>query len=208
MALENDKIRAILDESPIEGVDYADGLARFGNQPAIYLRIIKSFIKNTPEALETLASVTPETLSDYAIRIHGLKGSCYGISAMKLGDEAKALELASKANDWATVEQDNPTVIAHVRELIAQLEAIVDKVEQSEDADGDLRPVADAPDRELLRELLEATRSFDVEGMQQAIDKLDVVRYRAHPRLVSDLREQLTNFRYDLIEDKARELLI
>jgi hypothetical protein len=200
-------IEKIFSENPIEGVDYSDGLSRFGNQAAIYLRIIKSFIKNTPPTLDELATVTEDSLADYAVRIHGLKGSCYGISAMTVGDEAKALELASKASDWATVQRDNPTVIAHVNELIAQLQALVDKVEQSESAEADTRPVADAPDRDLVLQLLEATQSFDVIGMEQAIRDMEAVRYRSHPRLVADLREQLTNFRYDLIEDKARELL-
>ncbi|MDR2106365.1 MAG: hypothetical protein LBP24_03050 [Coriobacteriales bacterium] len=200
-------IEKIFSENPIEGVDYDDGLSRFGNQAAIYLRIIKSFIKNTPPTLDDLLTVTEDTLPDYAVRIHGLKGSCYGISAMTIGDEAKALELASKASDWATVQRDNPTVIAHVNELIDQLQALVDKVEQSDDQEDDARPEADAPSRDLVRQLLEATQSFDVIGMEQAIKDMEAVRYRLHPQLVEDLREQLTNFRYDLIEDKARELL-
>ncbi|MDR1184675.1 MAG: Hpt domain-containing protein [Coriobacteriales bacterium] len=207
MSQDNEQILNILNATPIEGVDYADGLSRFGNKAAIYLRIVKSFIKNTPDSLEDLIAVTPETLSDYAVRIHGLKGSCYGISAMKIGDEAKALEMASKASDWATVERDNPTVIAHVRELIAQLQDVVDKVEQSEDANTDQRPLVDAPDRELVHSLLEATRSFDVIAMEQIIKDMDALRYQSDPQLVNNLREQLTNFRYDLIEDKATELL-
>jgi hypothetical protein len=43
--------------------------------------------------------------------------------------------------------------------------------------------------------------------MEQAITDMDAKRYRSDPQMVANLREQLTNFRYDLIEDKARELL-
>jgi HPt (histidine-containing phosphotransfer) domain-containing protein len=207
MSTQNDQIQRAFTEHPIEGVDYAEGLGRFGNQPAIYLRIIKSFIKNTPASLIELAQVTPETLGDYAVRIHGLKGSCYGISATVIGDEAKALEIASKASDWETVQRDNPAIIARVDELIAQLQAVADAAEQVGDADADPRPVADVPDRALTRRLLEATQSFDVIAMEQAIQDMDAMRYRSDPRLVDNLKEQLTNFRYDLIEDKARELL-
>jgi HPt (histidine-containing phosphotransfer) domain-containing protein len=207
MSTQNDQIQKAFTDHPIEGVNYAEGLGRFGNQPAIYLRIIKSFIKNTPASLIELAQATPETLNDYAVRIHGLKGSCYGISAMTIGDEAKALEIASKASDWDTVQRDNPTIIARVEELIAQLQAVVDQAEQAEGADADQRPMADAPDRSLVRRLLEATQSFDVIAMEQAIKDMDALRYRSDSRLVEDLKEQLTNFRYDLIEDKARELL-
>jgi HPt (histidine-containing phosphotransfer) domain-containing protein len=204
---QNEQIQTILDTNPIEGVDYADGLNRFGNQPAIYLRIIKSFIKNTPATLDDLAAVTSETLADYAVQIHGLKGSCYGISAMALGDEAKALEIASKGEDWDTVQRDNPTVLAHAHELITRLQELVDKIEQSEDDNDDSRPLADAPDKDIVYQLLDATQSFDVESMEQAIDKLNALRYRSDARLVETLREHLTNFRYDLIEAKAQELL-
>jgi HPt (histidine-containing phosphotransfer) domain-containing protein len=204
---QNEQVQKALNENPIEGVDYADGLARFGNQPAIYLRIIKSFIKNTPVSLTELAAVTTDTLSDYAVRVHGLKGSCYGISATVIGDEAKALEIASKASDWETVQRDNPTVIARVNELIAQLQHLVDEAEQSANDEADQRPVLEAPDRDLVYKLLEATRNFDVDAMGQLIKDMDAARYRSDLHLVDNLREQLTNFRYDLIEDKARELL-
>ncbi|MDR0347034.1 MAG: hypothetical protein LBH56_01490 [Coriobacteriales bacterium] len=207
MSATNEQIQKILDDNPIEGVDYADGLARFGNQPSIYLRIIRSFIKNTPASLVELAEVTQDTLNDYAVRIHGLKGSCYGISAIALGDEAKTLEMASKASDWETVQRENPTVIVHAEELLARLQDLIEKVEQSENADTDQRPLLDAPDRELARRLLDATTSFDVIAMEQTIKDMDAWRYRSDSQLVSTLREQLTNFRYDLIEDKARELL-
>lgn len=207
MSPQNEQMQKALNDNPIEGVDYADGLSRFGNQPAIYLRIIKSFIKNTPASLTELAEVTADTLGDYAVRIHGLKGSCYGISAMTVGDEAKALEIASKASDWETVQRDNPAIIARVNELIAQLQKLVDEAEQSEADAADQRPVVDAPDRNLVHKLLEATRSFDVDAMGQLIKDMDAMRYRSDPHLVDNLKEQLTNFRYDLIEDKARELL-
>jgi HPt (histidine-containing phosphotransfer) domain-containing protein len=207
MPVSSEQILDILGANPIQGVDYADGLKRFGNQATIYLRIVKSFIQNTPVTLEELNTVTPETLDDYMVKVHGLKGSCYGISAMTLGDEAKALEFASKAYEWETVERDNPTLLSHVYELIAQLQAIVDKCEQAADTDDDPRPIVDTPDRELVRELLDATQTFDVVAMGQVIEKLDAKRYSSDPKLVSELKEQLTNFRYDLIEDKATELL-
>jgi HPt (histidine-containing phosphotransfer) domain-containing protein len=207
MPVTSEQILEILKANPIEGVDYADGLKRFGNQATIYLRIVKSFIQNTPVTLDELSAVTQETIDDYMVKVHGLKGSCYGISAMVLGDEAKALEFAAKAYEWDTIVRDNPTLLAHVHALIAQLQGIVDKCEQAETTDDDPRQVVDKPDVGLVRELLEATQTFDVVAMGQIIDKLDTVRYKSDPKLVAELKEQLTNFRYDLIEDKATELL-
>ncbi|MDR2196801.1 MAG: hypothetical protein LBO07_02425 [Coriobacteriales bacterium] len=200
-------INRILEQNPIPGVDYADGLKRFSNNGSIYLRIVKSFVANTPKSLDELATVTPETLPNYAITVHGLKGSCYGISAIALGDEAKALEIAAKADDWETVQREGGTLLAHARELIAQLQALLDAVTAAEQGGSSDKPSASAPDRALLQKLLDATLDFDADGMQKALDELDAFSYTSEPNAIAYLREQTTNFRYDLVEEKARQLL-
>jgi len=210
MPASNNQIARILEDNPIEGVDFADGMKRFSMQASIYLRIINVFIKSTPEMLEKLAQVTPETIADYTISIHGFKGSCYGISAMALGDEAKALELASKAGDWETIKRDNPRVIEHARVLLEQFAEIVALIE---DADagvglGDTRPLVAKPDAALIERLLEASQAFDVEALETILGELDQARYSACPGLVKDLKEKLALFNYDLIEQRAKELLV
>jgi HPt (histidine-containing phosphotransfer) domain-containing protein len=200
-------VNAILKDNPIPGVDYADGLKRFSNNGSIYLRIVKSFVTNTPKQLDELAEVTADTLPDYAVRVHGLKGSCYGISAVAVGDEAKALEMASKASDWDTVQRDNGTLIEHVQGLIAQLQSLLDTTAAAEAGGVSGKPGAAAPDAAVVRRLLDATLDFDADGMQRALDELDRFSYPNDPKVVAYLREQTTNFRYDLVEEKARELL-
>ena len=129
MPLSNDQAIKKLFENPIDGVDYDDALNRFGNQVAIYLRILKVFISNSPQLLNKLAAATPETIEDYTINVHGFKGSCYSISAIALGDEAKALEFASRDLDWKTVEAHNPLLIRKAYLLIYKLQKLVDKIE-------------------------------------------------------------------------------
>jgi HPt (histidine-containing phosphotransfer) domain-containing protein len=129
MSVEQDSALEVLRANPLKDVDFIDGLNRFGGQPAIYLRILKVFVKSTPALLESLASVTPETIADYTISVHGLKGSCYSISAMALGDEAKELEFASRAFDWERVERDTPLLIDHVNAVIDQLEEVIETIE-------------------------------------------------------------------------------
>jgi len=209
--MSNEQMMELFHQNPIEGVDYADGFARFSNMPAIYLRIIKTFVRSTPEILEALANVTAQSIPDYTIRIHGLKGSCYGVSAMALGDEAKALELASKAMDWEIIERDNPRVIEHARALIGQFQSLIDAIELSGEhttkgAVGEMRPLLDRPDRELIEKLLDATASFDIETMRIVIDELDKAQYRSEPGIVDELRQLLTFFKYEAIEKKLRSL--
>ena len=207
MPANNDLITQIFNENPITGIDYEEGLSRFGNQASIYLRIIGAFIKNTPASLEELAKVSQEHLNDYMVSVHGLKGSCYGISAVALGDEAKALEFASKAFDWETVQRDNPALVEHAYALIAQLEDLVAKIARADELATDARPLSEEPDKAKLKELLYATLNFDVEVMEHILEELDKTRYASAPKLIAELRDDLTNFRYDLIEEKVKALL-
>ena len=207
MPADDEQIAYILSANPIKGVDFSDGLARFASHASIYLRILDTFIKSTPEILGDLAKVTPQTISEYTVRIHGLKGSCYGISAIKLGDEAKALEQAAKDSDWDTIQRDNPLIIEHTCALIDQLQRVVDLVEHANEVPADPRPLLDKPDEAQIEKLLEATLDFDYEAIERAIKELDLACYRSDPNLVQTLKEQLTLFRYDLIENKALELL-
>jgi len=212
MPLSNEQIIELFYRNPIEGVDYADGFNRFSNMSSIYLRILKAFVASTPEILEALTEVTPETIPDYSIRIHGLKGSCYGISAVALGDEAKALEMAAKSSDWETIQRDNPLVVEHAYVLIDKLRQLIKVVEQGgenkpDTSSAQTRPTLDKPDRALLEKLLEATLSFDIETMKTVVEELDKSQYRSEPRLVEELRQLVTFFKYEQIELKLRSLL-
>jgi len=208
MPADNQQIMEILDKNPIPGVDYADGLNRFGNQAAIYLRIINTFVKNTPALLDKLANPSSENIADYTVNVHGLKGSCYGISAMALGDEAKTLEFASKDLDIQAVQKGNPALLEHANTLISQLEALLATIEQGNAATADDRPLLDVPDKRLIARLLNATQDYDMNAIDKALEDLDQTRYSSNPNLVRDLREDFTNFKYDKLIKKAQQLLI
>ena len=207
MPIQDEQIMAVFVANPVSGVDFADAINRMGNKPAIYLRVIKSFVASTPAVLDELAQVSLPSIADYAVRIHGIKGSLYGIGAMTVGDEARALELAAKAADWPTVERDNPTVIAHINQLIKQLQALAQLIDGTDKANGDTRPLVAAPDHAVLERLAQASYNFEIELMEQAIEELDGFRYRNDPELTERLRAQLTDFRYDLVEETAKAAL-
>jgi len=221
-------INTILSSASIEGLDINDALSRVNHSGKIYLRIVHSFSQNMPKLLDDLAVVSKETLPDYAIRVHGVKGSCYGIGSVACGDAAFALEKASKAGDWATVEQNNGTFIALVKKLITDLEALEARVEASPaptsgtaadndsfDGEGlvaatqpDAAKLAAAtqPDAAKLAALLEATKNYDLELMRSIIEDLENSTCSHGSELVTWLREQLNSFAYDKIIERLSEL--
>lgn len=207
MPANNDQIMDILRRNPIEGMDYDDGLNRFGNQASVYMRIINTFIKNTPQLLTELSQVSKDNLADYTVKVHGLKGSCYGISAMDLGDEAKTLEFASRDFDWDVIKRENPVLIEHVNAFIVQLKSLLEKVERAESSSVDDRPLVEKPDTFLVERLLEATQDYDVMGIEATLKEMDKLRYRCDPKLVQELMEDFTDFKYESIVKKAQQLL-
>jgi HPt (histidine-containing phosphotransfer) domain-containing protein len=102
----------------ISGIDVKKGLALYDDEEDIYLIVLKSYATNTPTTLDKIRSVSQETLSDYAIRVHGLKGTSANIGAVKLQEAALELEKMSKAGNLDGVLAKNENFIKEVENVI------------------------------------------------------------------------------------------
>lgn len=196
----------VLAEATIMGLDIPEALARMGNSPKIYMRIIHSFITNMPGNLEELAtdSINAETLPDYAVKIHGAKGSCYGIGANAVGDKAQALERAAKAGDLEACLSDNDSFIASALELVKALEELEAKAEAAE---GGGMVQADRPDTGALSLLLAATRDFDIEQMGRLVEDLTGREYAADGDVADRIKDSFDAFDYQAIEEAIADYL-
>ena len=88
----------------------------------LYSSVLSSFIDKTPSVLSKLATVSKETLADYAITVHGFKGACANICAEEARKKAYSLELKAKAGDWAGVQAENGPFLKYVEnELMPKL---------------------------------------------------------------------------------------
>jgi len=187
----------------IDGLDIQAGITRFGGNEKLYAKIIKTFIDNIDPHLATLAGLSQEGLGDYAIEVHGVKGSLYGISANKEGDAAKELEIAAKAGDFDKVALGNMTFIDSVKVLTEKLQVLLDDYESGAGG-GNKKP---EPDKALLQAMLEASREFDVDKMQDSLAELEKYSYEKDNDLVEWLSEQVTAFGYDKIEERLAAIL-
>jgi PAS domain S-box-containing protein len=200
-------LKSLLEKTRIGGIDIAAGIKRFNDMPTIYMDVVKSFVQNTPKFLAELRNVTESTLSGYAVTVHGVKGSCYGICADEAGRMAEALEISAKSGDFARVMAGNETFIGKVETLLAQLGALsrsADGVSEAADSGKNTRP---SPDRPLLAKMLEASQDYDIDAMQGVMEKLEQYKYECGGELISWLKERLVNFGYDEISEKLAEFL-
>ena len=195
----------MFENSDIEGLDLKAGVARFGGNPKLYAKIIKTFIDNIVPHLDKLSGLTEEGLEDYAIEVHGVKGSLYGISANKEGDAAKDLEIAAKGGAYDEVLAGNAPFIDSVKVLREKLIALLDDSEGGAGSGGGNRKAE--PDKAVLQSMLEASRDFDVEQMQKSLEELEKYTYEKDGDLVVWLSEQVTAFGYDKIEERLKVIL-
>jgi PAS domain S-box-containing protein len=200
-------LKGLLEKTRISGIDIAAGMRRFNDVPAVYMGVVKSFVQNTPKFLAALRGVTESTLSEYAVTVHGVKGSCYGICADEAGRMAEALEISAKSGDFARVMAGNETFMARVEELLLQLESLsrsADEIGEELDGDKNTQP---SPDCSLLAKMLAASQAYDIDTMQDVMEALEKYKYESGGELISWLRERLVNFEYDEISEKLEKTM-
>jgi CheY-like chemotaxis protein len=190
----------------IEGLDVEAGSSRFGGKE-VYMEVVRSYAAHTPALLDKLRDVREENLPGYAISVHGLKGSSYGICADKVGKMAEELEFAAKKGDIATVREKNGELIRTAEALLSALRSACEET-PCEEGGGDDSEVErkSAPDASLLKELRECCVRYDVMGMERALSTLERYTYESQDDLVKWLREQVDNLEYQQILERLEIL--
>lgn len=181
-----DRIRPFLLTFSIVGMDLRAGLERFGGDSATYLEVLRSFAANTPPLLEKLATEpVMEALDAYATIVHGIKGSSLGICAHDVGEKARVLEMAARSGDAAYVQNSTGNFAADANDLIFALNQIIGKIDS-----GIQKPFRNAPDPRTLEALVAACRTWDMDGVDTAMEQLEACTYGNDNDLVVWLREQ------------------
>jgi CheY-like chemotaxis protein len=117
-------------ESPvinITGVDTKLGLSLYGDDLDIYLPALYSYISNTPDILNKLKIVSKETLPEYIINVHGLKGSSASIGAELVKETAANLEMLARAGDLQGILARNERLIKGTENIVANIKAWLEK---------------------------------------------------------------------------------
>ncbi|MDR1735890.1 MAG: cache domain-containing protein [Oscillospiraceae bacterium] len=175
------------------GLDTAKALARFGGDELVLAGILRSYAAGTRGLLEKLHGYLESgDTENYAIAVHGIKGSSYGVCAQEAGDMAKELETAAKAGDSGAVKAGHPAFAEYMGKVLDALDGVLTDPPSE-------KPFADEPDPAVLRELRRASTAFDMDGVDGAMDKLESFRYGDGEELVRWLRQQVDNMAFEEI---------
>jgi len=102
----------------IPGVDEAIFNDLLDGDEDLFKTVLATFVDKTPGSLAKLTNPTKETLEDYRILVHAIKGACATICAEDLRKKAFDLETKAKAGDLAGVQAGNGDLIKDVEEII------------------------------------------------------------------------------------------
>jgi signal transduction histidine kinase/FixJ family two-component response regulator/HPt (histidine-containing phosphotransfer) domain-containing protein len=122
-----DSVRDIPDKTggglKVRGIDMEKCLGRFGGDMEILLQVLRSYAANTGSLLDQVrgGAEGEKALTDYAVVVHGIKGSSRGICAEAVADLAEALEHAAKAGDSLFVQMNNEHFIQAAETLLEGL---------------------------------------------------------------------------------------
>ncbi len=197
LAVENaaDTETTIPDSMTICGVDMDKALARFSGDGTVLLSILRSYAEGTRTLMTNLRGyLETENLSDYAVAVHGIKGSSYGIAAKDAGKAAEALEIAAKAGDLRTVQTGHTAFEALINTLLNNINTALGELD-----DSSTLPVAAAPDPELLKELREACGVFEMDRVDAAMEKLEAFGYKTGGELIKWLRKKVDDMAFEEI---------
>jgi CheY-like chemotaxis protein len=189
--------QCIFNDFQIDGLDLETGLDRFDGDRDAYLKVLRSFAANTRKLLGSIAEVRKEDLKDYAITVHGIKGSCRSICANFVGDLAEALENAAKENDFEYVSEKAPGLMQATAKLLADLDEMLVKLSAQI-----RKPVKPAPDKDVLLKILEACKAYDMQTVEACLKELENYEYETGGELVPWLWENVQQFNVDEIVGK------
>jgi len=186
-----------------EGIDFHEGLELLGGDSEIYVQVLRSFTANTRSLLDSIKEVNRENLDDYAITVHGIKGSARSICASLVGDMAETLEKAAKEGNLDFVCEKNPELMRAVVKLLENLDGMMDKLSAKAQ-----KEVKTEPDRHVLAKILEACYNFDMKAVEEAVRELERFEYESGGELIPWLWESVQKFNINEIIDKLSQMNI
>jgi HPt (histidine-containing phosphotransfer) domain-containing protein len=199
LSLQDDKAMLFLSSNTVYGINYSKALERFGDATT-YLDSLQSFAKHTPDLLEELKQ--EDAITQYAITVHGIKGSCFGVGAESLGEKAAELEKQAKAGNKAYIVAHSDEFIDSGKRLIENLQAVLKKFEAIQN-----KPIKSAPDPQLLLQIKEAAVAYNMGTLDSIMTELEKFNYETQSDLVVRLREYIDCSDLEAVEKQLNSIV-
>jgi len=190
-----------LQNTKIDGLDMLKGVERYGGDHKLYLKVLRSFTTNIASMLASTENIDKNTLVDYEIKIHGIKGASFDIFAEKIAEEARTLEHAAKDGDLEYISKNDKIFRKKMQKFIGDIEAMISII----DAENP-KPKKDKPDTEVLTKLLTACKAYSMDGADEAVAEIEKYQYTADNGLSDWLCERVGLMDFRQIIEKLSDI--
>ncbi|MCL1985890.1 MAG: ATP-binding protein, partial [Betaproteobacteria bacterium] len=190
-------VQQLPDNQEIAGFHMEQMLKRVGGDEKVCLHILRSFATNTRPLLEAVKGVKKDTLAEYIITVHGIKGASRGICADVVAARAESLEKAAKHGDFNFVSANNPAFLEAAWQLVRGIEDMLAKL-----AAESYRPKKNKPDKKVLSKLLAACEHYDMDEVEAAMSELEGYEYKSGGKFVAWLRTSVDQMHFTQIKEK------
>jgi len=195
------KTISYLQGKEVPGLDIKKGLIRFGGHEESYLEILRAYATNTRKILDDIKSVNKDKIKNYEIIVHGMKGSNYSICAEKVGDLAKELEHAAKDGDLEFIKKHNPAFLDASKKFLDDLDQLFMSIDSEI-----IKQKKDKPDEAALSNLREACDTYDMDGVDEAMEEIKRYKYESDEGLTDWLEENVEKMNFPDIVEKLNVL--
>jgi len=184
----------------LTGLDIAKGIERFGGNKETFFQLLHSYMLHTRPLLDSITDINEEQLANYAITVHGIKGSSRSICADTIGSAAENLEKAAKAGDFSYIKAHNNTFLKAAWKLIFDLEDLLSNINEINP-----KPVKNKPDEETLSKLLNACKTYNMDDVDDAMAEMEKYQYDADNGLASWLIDNIKQMNFKQIIEKLSD---
>jgi hypothetical protein len=183
----------------VAGLNIEKGVLRYKNNEEAYIKILRAYAESVDAMLDEIKTVG--NISDYKIKVHGIKGASLDIYADETGQKFGALEEAAKNNDLDFINANHSEFYAHASKFITEIKKMLSQIEAENPRDKKT-----APDADLLEKLLSACRDYSLKKADEAMEEIEKYEYDGDGGLVSWLRKNLDMMNFMEIEEKLSNL--
>jgi HPt (histidine-containing phosphotransfer) domain-containing protein len=193
----------VLVSEEISGLDILEGLSLYDGDVSVYLRMLRLYSASTSSLLDKIEIFDKEYLYDYQVTVHGIKGSSLNLFAKDIGNLAEQLEKAAKREDITFIYEKNDIFLNDARKLLSDINNLLIMFENNDSLEK-----REKPDPEVLKTLLTACESYDMDEAGDIMDQLCKYTYDIDNDLIKWLRDMVDLMNYPAIIDRLAEFSI
>ena len=184
----------------IPGINTETALSLYDFNIEIYIAVLRSYIDNALEVIDYLQNVSEETLDEYAVNVHGLKGISGNIGADELQKAAFDLEQKARSKNLAEVLSGNDSLLKETKNLITNIQAWLNQYDKTL-----IKQKLPKPDSALLIRLRKSCESYDIKGIDEVMDALESKEYEKDGALITWLRGKINASDFSAVANRLSE---